>query len=98
MGVFSFAFVIALMWLMLRGLDRWAAGEPIDLMGIAAIGGVALPFLGQIIAQGVQWMHTRSAERRIEITTGVAPAVPFPPSRPLPEPPPDSFPRPGDSP
>lgn len=90
-GVGSLTVLVLIMIPLLRALNRWADGEPVDWMGFAAVGGVALPFIGQLIAQGAQWMHTRSAERREEIAwtgaRGGQVAAPFPqpaPSEPSP--------------
>jgi hypothetical protein len=85
MGVASLVFVILLAMPVLRAVNRWADGESVDWMGFAAIASVAAGALGPIIAQGAQWMHTRSAERREEIRAGgpaPAPFVPSPPSEP----------------
>lgn len=95
-GGFSLFACVALVLLLLKGLSRWANGESVDLMGVAAIGGVLLPFLGQLVAQGAQWMHARSSERRTEIVYGGQGTPPFVQAGPLP-PSPDGGPRPGDS-
>lgn len=92
-GIGSLVVLILIMSPLLRALNRWADGEPVDWMGFAAVGGVAFPFIAQLIAQGAQWMHTRSAERREEIRVGGAPVTgPFYPTPSTPSP--DSSPTP----
>lgn len=85
-GFAALALVILLAIPLLRAVNRWADGEPVDWMGFAAIASVAAGAIGQIVAQGAQWMHTRSAERREEIRAGQS-VSPF-----------SDGPRPGDSP
>lgn len=77
----------------LHALNRWADGQPVDWMGFAAVAGILAPLVAQIVAQGAQWMHTRSRERRDEIAFGGSAPPPFAPS----EPPADTWPRPGEN-
>lgn len=96
-GVGSVLIVAMVMIPLLRALNRWADGEAVDWAGFAAVGAVLFPFIGQLVAQGIQWQRSRENERVATISaTGVAP-VPFDPSPPSIGPSPDG-PRPGDSP
>lgn len=88
-GVASLVLVVLLAIPLLRAVNRWADGEPVDWVGFAAIASVAAGAIGQIVAQGSQWMHTRSMERRTEIQAGGSAPGPFASS---------DGPRPGDSP
>ena len=92
-GVCSFAFRAALAMIVLRGLERWANGEHVDLGGLAAIAGIALPFIGQLIAQGIQWQRDRRIQIVEEVRAGAAPQPPFP-SQPSSPPPDTEGPRP----
>ena len=92
-GVCSFAFIAALAMIVLRGLERWANGEHVDLGGLAAIAGIALPFIGQLIAQGIQWQRDRRIQIVEEVRAGAAPQPPFP-SQPSSPPPDTEGPRP----
>lgn len=84
-GIGSLVVITLLVAPLIRALNRWADGETVDMMGFAAVGGVAFPFIIQLIAQGAQWMSQRHTERMAEYERGSAPS-PFalPPSLPPP--------------
>lgn len=77
---------------MLRALNRWADGEPVDLMGFAALLGALGGFLGAAWAIIKPVLDARHEERLHEIREGRQP-LPFDP---LPASPVDG-PRPGEN-
>lgn len=88
-GIGSVAIVVMVMIPVLKALNRWADGEHIDWAGFAAVAAVLFPFIGQLVAQGVQWQRSRENERLEEIRSGqgVPPFYPTPsPSPPEPSP------------
>lgn len=79
-GVGSVVIVVLVMIPLLRALNRWADGDPVDWAGFAAVGAVLFPFIGQLVAQGIQWQRSRENERLTEMTAGqsVPPFYPTP--------------------
>lgn len=88
-------FLILLAIPILRAVNRWADGQPVDLMGFAAVIGAAVPALGAIWDFVRKYMGDRHIERRDQIARGTAPERPFDSSTLGPSP---DGPRPGDSP
>lgn len=78
----SLAFLVLLAIPILRAVNRWADGEPVDWQGFAfiitAAGGAATTILGPL----AQYLQNRSRERRDEIAFGGG--APRPPTNPLP--------------
>ena len=97
-GAASLAFLVLLSIPILRAVNRWADGEPVDWQGFAfiitAAGGAATTILGPL----AQWLQNRSRERRDEIAFGGQAAPPFDPGPPSQAPPDDTLgPRPAEN-
>lgn len=77
----------ASLWpLFLRAVERWSNGDHVDWGGAAVILGALGTLLTTVWGIAAQILWSRSAERRVAISTGVAP-VPSTPSAGLPAPP-----------
>ena len=75
-------FLLAVTFIAVWALWRWSNGEPVDLMGFAALVGAAVPAGTAIWRLVEQYLITRHWERMDQQQRGVAPAVPFVPSPP----------------
>ncbi len=91
-GLASFGFLVLLSIPMLRAVNRWADGEPVDWVGFAAVASVAAGAMGQLIGQGMQWARDRRIQSVEEMRAGVAPPPPFGPSPPFAAPSPEPSP------
>jgi hypothetical protein len=91
-------FLVLLAIPILRAVNRWADGEPVDLMGFAAVIGAAVPALGAIWDFVRRFMTDRHVERMDQQARGTAPESPFAPLPPSVPRSPDGGARPGDSP
>lgn len=91
-------FLVLLAIPVLRAVNRWADGQPVDLMGFAAVVGAAVPALGAIWNFVLRYMGDRHRERLDQQSRGTAPGAPFAPPR-QPGAPPDDLqgPRPGEN-
>lgn len=87
-------FLFAVAAIALYALWRWANGQAVDLTGFAALVGAAVPAGAAIWSLVRNFIITRHTERMDQQARGTAPSVPFAP----PAPPPETWPRPGDSP
>lgn len=78
------AFLVLLAIPILRAVNRWADGQPVDFMGFAAVIGAAVPALGAIWDFVRRYMTDRHAERMDQQARGLPPGgVPFGPGTPL---------------
>lgn len=80
-------FLVVLAAIATFAMWRWANGQPIDLMGFAAVLGQATAAGAAIWSLVKRFMIGREMQRADEIRTGqsVPPFVPPPPSSPTPE-------------
>jgi hypothetical protein len=74
-------FLVLLAMPILRAVNRWADGDPVDMTGFAAVIGAAVPALAAIWDFVRRFMTDRHIERRDQIARGQAPG-PFVPSQP----------------
>lgn len=70
-------FLIAMAFIAVYALWRWANGEPVDLMGFAAVLGAATSAGSAVWSIVKNYIQTRSYERSEQIKAGVAPAGPL---------------------
>lgn len=75
-------FLLILISIATFAMWRWANGQPIDLMGFAAVLGQATAAGAAVWSLVKNFILTRHGERMEEIRAGVAPASPFAPSPP----------------
>lgn len=82
-------FLVLLAIPILRAVNRWADGQPVDLMGFAAVVGAAVPALGAIWDFVRRFLTDRHVERMDQQARGLppggAPFAPAPPSSPTPQ-------------
>lgn len=79
-------FLLILISIATFAMWRWANGQPIDLMGFAAVLGQATAAGAAVWSLVKNFILTRHGERMEEIRTGVAPNSPFVPAPSSPEP------------
>lgn len=84
--VVCIAYLVLLSIPILRAVNRWADGEPVDMTGFAAVIGAAVPALGALWDFGCRFMADRHIERRDQIARGEAPGPFVPPPPPSPSP------------